>query len=83
MEDVIKAQFPASMSKKRSNELAEQIADALAEAGLLVDGECTAVEVGNALLPVKTIEAYGLIIKLDATGDASEISHPSGLVVLG
>ena len=83
VEEVINGQLPASMSRKRRGALAEQIADALAEAGLLLDGECTTVEVGDALLPVETVETYGLTIRLDATGNASEISHPAGLVVLG
>lgn len=83
VEDVIKEQLPKSMSAKRRDELAELIGDALAEGGYLVDGECTTVEVSDALMPVETVEAYGLTIKLDATGDASEISHRAGLVVLG
>lgn len=83
VEKVIKSQLPKNMSAKRANALAEQIADALAEAGLLLDEHCTAVEVGDALLPVQTIESYGLVIKLDANGDASEISSRAGLVVIG
>ena len=81
-EDVIKELLPKSMSAKRRGELAEQIADSLATWGHLVDGECTTVEVADARMPVETVESYGLTIKLDAMGDAAEISHRSGLVVL-
>jgi hypothetical protein len=83
VEEVIRAQLPASMSAKRRDALVEQITDALAEQGLLVDGDCTTVEVAEAMVPVETIEAYGLILRLDANGDAAEISHRTGLVVLG
>jgi hypothetical protein len=42
------------------------------------------VEVGQrALIAVETIEAYGLIIGLDALGEASDVSHRDGLVVVG
>jgi hypothetical protein len=82
VESVIRNQLPASMSAKRREELCQQIADALAEAGFLLDGGCSVVEVGDALVPVETVEAFGLTIRLDATGNASEISSPAGLVVL-
>lgn len=81
--EVIIERLPKSMSAKRRQEVAEQILDALAEYGLLADGECCAVEVGNALVPVETVEAYGLTIRLDANGEASEISSAAGLVVVG
>lgn len=83
-EEVIRDALPVKMSKVRRDQLASEIADALAEAGWLLDGECTTVAVGpRALIPVETVEVYGLTIKLDALGDASEISHPGGLVTLG
>lgn len=82
-EEVVIEQLPKSMFAKRRGEVAEQILDALAESGLLVDSECWAVEVGNALVPVETVEAYGLTIRLDANGEASEISSAAGLVVVG
>jgi hypothetical protein len=82
-EEVVIEQLPKSMSAKRRGEVAEQILDALSESGLLVDNECSAVEVGNALVPVETVEAYGLTIRLDANGEASEISSAAGLVVVG
>lgn len=83
-EEIIRERLPKSMSMKRRDELAEQIAEALADEGWLLDGECTTVAIGpRALVPVETVEAYGLTIKLDALGDASEISHRDGLVILG
>lgn len=82
-EEVIEERLPKNMSTKRRGQLASEIADSLAEAGMLLDGECTTVEVGDALVPVQTVEAYGLTIRLDANGEASEISHRAGLVVLG
>ncbi len=63
--------------------LADQIVEALEAAGwhepdLLI----ATVEVGEALMPVETVEAYGLTIKLDAMGEASEISSARGLAVV-
>jgi hypothetical protein len=81
-DEVVARQLPKSMSEKRRNELVEQILDALAEWGYLVEGVCTTVSTERALVPVETVEVYGLTIALDANGDASEISHRDGLVVL-
>lgn len=38
----------------------------------------TDVAVRNARCPVETIEEYGLVIKLDAYGDAAEVHFPYG-----
>jgi hypothetical protein len=81
-EDVIKAQLPTGMSAKKRGEVAAQIVEALAQEGMLVEGECWTVMVGDALVPVETVETYGLVLKLDANGEASEISSRAGLVVL-
>lgn len=80
--DVIGEKLPKSWSQTKRDTLSDKIIDALSEAGLLAE-EITAVEVVNALLPVETVEAFGLTIKLDAMGEASEISHRDGLVVSG
>lgn len=53
--------------------LSDQVAEALFNAGVLLDGEITTLEVRKALMPVETVEAYGLRIRLDANGDASEV----------
>ena len=72
------------MSTKRADALASEIVEALEEAGHLLDGECTTVAVGNyPLVPVETVEAYGLTIRLDAMGEASEVSARDGLVIVG
>lgn len=81
--DVVSGTLPKSWSQTKRDDLADEILDALEEQGLLADAECTVVEVGDARMPVETVEAYGLTIRLDAMGEASEISHPAGLVVLG
>jgi hypothetical protein len=80
--DVIGTVLPKSWSQTKRDELSDTIVDALWEAGLLAD-DITTVAVGDARLPVETVEAYGLTIKLDALGEASELSHPAGLVIFG
>jgi hypothetical protein len=80
--DVIGTVLPKSWSQTKRDTVADEIAEALWEAGLLAD-DITTVAVGDARLPVETVEAYGLTIKLDALGEASELSHPAGLVIFG
>lgn len=80
--DVVGAQLPKSWSQSRRDTMADEILEALDSAGLLAYDEYSAVEVGRALLPVETVEAYGLEIALDALGEASTITSPRGLVVL-
>lgn len=80
--DVVGAVLPKSWSQTKKNNLAEQIAQALADAGVPVEAACRTVAVEHALIPVETVEAYGLEIKLDATGSASEIHSRAGLVVV-
>lgn len=80
--DVVGAVLPKSWSQTKKDALADEILDALSDAGLLLEGAATTVEVGDARMPVETIEAYGLTIAIDALGDAAEISSPAGLVVL-
>lgn len=81
--DVIVPFLPKNWSQSRRDQVADEIADALGDAGLLAEFECIAVEVADAMVPVETVEAYGLTIRLDANGEASEISHRSGLVTIG
>lgn len=81
--DVIGALLPKNWSQDKRDTLADEIVSDLEVAGVMVFPKCAKVEVTCALMPVETVEAYGLTIKLDANGEASEISHPSGLVVLG
>lgn len=80
--DVVGAVLPKSWSQDKRDTMADEIVDALYGAGFVLDEQISTVEVGGALVPVETVEAYGLEIRLDALGDASEISHPAGLVVL-
>jgi hypothetical protein len=81
--DVVGAKLPQSWSQNRRDIVADAILEALEDAGLLAQEEITTVEVGGALMPVEAVEAYGLTLKLDALGEASEISSDRGLVVLG
>ena len=38
----------------------------------------TAVDVAMAHVGIETVEAYGLVIKLDANGDAASVEFPYG-----
>lgn len=58
--------------------LSDQVAEALFKAGMLLDDEVTTLGVRNAPVPVETVEAYGLRIRLDANGDASEVTCDRG-----
>jgi hypothetical protein len=82
--DVVAAKLPKSWSQDKRDTLADEILDALEEVSLLVgDALVTEVAVGERpLIPVETVEAYGLTIRLDAMGEASEISSDRGLVAL-
>jgi hypothetical protein len=79
--DVVGAALPKTLSQKKRDEVAEQIVDALWDAGFLTDG-VTTVEISGAMVPVETVEAYGLTIRVDANGDAAEISSLRGLEIL-
>lgn len=80
--DVIGQALPKSWSQTKRDETAGQIEDALWEAGLLQVDVVTAVEVRGGLVPVETVEAYGLTIRLVANGEAVEINSLSGLEIL-
>ena len=82
--DVVAAKLPKNWSQDKRDTVADEILTDLEVAGhLTIDGECSTVSVGGyALVPVETVEAYGLTLRLDAMGEASEITHPAGLVVL-
>lgn len=83
LRDVIGKVLPQSWSQNKRDTLADEVEEALDNAGMLAPERIEAVEVATALMPVETVEAYGLTIKLDAMGEASEISHRDGLVVTG
>jgi hypothetical protein len=71
--DVVGAVLPKSWSQSKKDELADEILEALDEAGLLAADEIEAVGIRGARIPVETVEAYGLVIGVDANGDAAEI----------
>lgn len=79
--DVIGPVLPKSWSQTKRDDLADQIADALYEAGLLVDEGIDSVEVRNARVTVETVEAYGLTIAVDAHGNAVQVTSPWGLEI--
>ena len=70
--------LPEDDRDKLADVLSDQVAEALFKAGVLLDDEVTTIEVRKALVPVETVEAYGLRIKLDANGDASEVTCDRG-----
>lgn len=74
--------LPKSWSAVRKANLAGEIVDVLSDAGLLVEEEFDTVEVATARMPVESVEAYGLRLRIDALGEAVEIHHPDGLVTL-
>lgn len=93
--EVIAKHLPKNWGQDRRDTTADEIVSDLEAAGILVNPECTTIEVTGARMPVETIEAYGLEIKLDANGEASSISRarwreqhgeactaPAGLVVV-
>lgn len=80
--DVIGKALPKSWSQTKRDGIADQIADALDTAGLLLwDGTTAAVEVRGARVTVETIAAYGLDIEIDANGNAGRIASDRGLVI--
>ncbi|BEL07853.1 hypothetical protein Q0Z83_060440 [Actinoplanes sichuanensis] len=81
--EVIARHLPKNWSQDRRDAAADEIFSDLEGSGLLVAPKCTVVEVGGRpLVPVQTVRAYGLELALDAHGEASEIRHPAGLVVV-
>jgi hypothetical protein len=80
--DVIGAVLPKSWSQTKRDDVADQIVNALFDAGLLLVDDVTTIEVRGARVPVETVEAYGLTIRVDANGNAAEITSPWGLEIL-
>lgn len=80
-EDVIETAF-VGVQGVDTDALIDRITDALWDAGLLLTSEVTTVEVRGARVPVETVEAYGLRIRVDANGDAAEIISERGLEIL-
>lgn len=59
------------------------VASALESAGhLWEDGWVESVEIHNARVAVETIETYGLVIELDAHGNAVSVTSPYGFMVI-
>jgi hypothetical protein len=70
------------MGKRKREELATLIDEVLIEAGFMdLDEAVEVVEVRNARMPVEAVEAYGLLIEVDALGDAVTVSSPDGFEV--
>ncbi|MET0423630.1 MAG: hypothetical protein ABW046_07140 [Actinoplanes sp.] len=72
--DLVGALLPESWSQKDRDNLADEILDALAFNGLLTEGEIETVGIRWTHVPIETVEAYGLVIGVDANGYAAEIS---------
>lgn len=67
-------------SENKRLALAGTIVRALEEAGYLAYDIAT-VDVVGARVPIETVEAYGLTIRLDASGNAVSIASPYGLEI--
>lgn len=79
----------AELTAEYRNDLREQIAEILPKSQHhkidrildVIDPEqylISTVEVLRSAVGIETVEAYGLTIKLDANGDAAEITFPYG-----
>jgi hypothetical protein len=82
--DLIKQGLGKSIkSADRRTELAENIHDALTQAGhLWEDGWVETVEVHHARVVTERVEIHGLIIELDALGNAVTVNSPHGFMVV-
>lgn len=80
--EVVTSVLPKSWSQNKKDTLADEVLEALDNAGFLSEEPYTTVSLQDALMPVQTVEAFGLRIALDATGAASAISSDRGLVVI-
>lgn len=70
-------------SESRRDEAASDIVAGLESAGhLWEEGWVQTVEVHHARVIVETIEAYGLVIQLDAHGNAVTVNSPHGFMVI-
>lgn len=72
--DVVGALLPKSWSQDKRDALADQILEALESEGLLTCGEIETVGIRWTHVPIETVEAYGLVIGVDANGYAAEVS---------
>lgn len=75
IESIVEPLLIGALPRREAERLAEQIAGAV--------GNAHTVEVQGARMAVETVEAYGLTIDLDSSGNAVAISAPAGLVVAG
>lgn len=72
----IKAEF-------KRDTAADAVVEALTDAGHLYEnGWVEAVEVHDSHVPVETVHAYGLTIRLDAGGNAVSVSSPYGFMII-
>jgi hypothetical protein len=77
-----KALEPFIKAKGRRDQAAADVVEALGKAAhLFENGWVTKVEVHHARVGVETVEAYGLIITLDANGNAVDVSSPWGFMI--
>lgn len=80
-EDVVEAAL-TGIPGLDTDTLTDRITDALWQAGLLLTDEVTTVEFRQAMVPVETVDAFGLTVRLDANGDAVQITSRRGLEIL-
>lgn len=82
-EEVIRtALAPYVRAQGRREEAADKVYAALVEAGAVLDGTATTVEVPNARVPVETVRAFGLEIEVDTFGNAVRVRSEYGLEVV-
>ena len=67
----------------RQTDATDAVVEALKEAGHLVEfGETERVEVRASRVAVETVEAFGLVLELDAHGNAVTVHSPHGMFVV-
>lgn len=84
IESVIESALAKSIKgADRRTDAVSDVFDALTAAGhLYEDGWVETVEVHNARVVTERTEAYGLVIELDAHGNAVTVSSPHGFMVI-
>lgn len=80
--DVIGKALPKSWSQDKRDNVADEIEAALSEAGLLFEDEPEVIGIRSTHVPIEEVEAYGLVLAIDANGYAAEISSPLGLEIV-
>lgn len=79
---VRKALEPYIKAETKRATAAGDVVEALESAGhLYANGWVTEVEVHHARVPVETVEAYGLTIRVDANGNAVSVSSAHGFMI--